>query len=197
MKKLGCAAGLALVMLLPGARGAEAISLTPSSPELLATTDFNSAIGTADEWLEHLGITPMPTLLYKSNVSGTTGLGADEGPYASSYKTLFSNTAADPSDALISYLGGSAISCGTCYLLVKDGKQSPAHYLFSLNGWNGTESITLTGFWPYKGAISNVSIHAGAATKVPEPASLLLLSIGAVGVAALRRRGHLPACLPD
>jgi hypothetical protein len=190
MKKFVSITGLALVMLLPGARAAEAISLTPSSPELLATTAYNSTIDTAEEWLLHLAITPQPTLLYKSNVSGTTGLGADSGTYASSYKTLFSNTLADPSGALISYLGGSAIGCGTCYLLVKDGNQIPAHYLFSLAGWNGTESITLTAFWPEQGAISNVAIYSGVSTQVPEPATLLLLSLGALGLAARGRRAH-------
>src|SRR5688500_8924377 len=177
---------LALVTLLPGARAAEAISLTPA--DAIASTWYNSTIDTAEEWFEYLDIAPEPTLLYKSNVSGTTGLGADQGPYASSYQTLFSNTATDPSDALITYLSGSAIGCSVCYLLVKDGNNNPAQYLFDISSWDGLEAIVLTGFWPSQGAISNVAIYSG--TPVPEPGTLLLLSMGATGLIARRLRGQ-------
>lgn len=190
MKQFVRVTGLALIMLLPGARAAEAISLTPSSAELLATSDYNSTIDTAEEWFDYLGITPQPTLLYKSDQSGTTGLGVDSGPYASSYKTTFSDTPADPSAALINYLSGSSIGCGVCYLLVKDGNSIPAQYLFSLSGWNGTEDIVLTGFWPQQGAISNVAIYSGAPTTVPEPATLALLAMGFAGLGARRFRGR-------
>ena len=147
MKTFVTGAVLALVMLLPGARAAEAISLTPE--DAIASTGYNKTIDTAEEWFEYLDIAPEPTLLYKSNVSGTTGLGADQGPYASSYQTLFSNTATDPSDAVINYVYGSdAIGCDVCYLLVKDGNNNPAQYLFDISSWDGLDDIVLTGFWP-------------------------------------------------
>jgi hypothetical protein len=192
IRRLTCISGLALVMLLPGARAAEAINLTPLSPAV-ATTGFNSTIDTAAEWFTYLGISPEPFLLYKSDVSGTSGLGNDSGPYASSYKTVFSATPDDPSAALITYMGGSTIGCGTCYLLIKDGNSATAQYLFSLLNWNGTEEIKLTGFWPQQGAISNVGIYSAGPTIVPEPATLSMLVMGMLGLGARRRRPHSAA----
>jgi hypothetical protein len=185
MKKLQFLAMVAVVLMLFGSRAAQALTLTPTSLQLVATTDFNSTINSPDEWLTYLGISPVPLLAYKSAVSGTTGLGSDTGPLASSYQTTFSNTVTDPSDALIQYVGGSAIGCGTCYLLVKDGNHSPAQYLFRLTGWNGTDQIVLQGFWPAEGAISNVAIY------VPEPTTLGLMAVGLVVAATRRRRSAL------
>src|SRR5947207_2574058 len=128
-KRLWLAA--AVVLMIPlGVSPVSAISLTPSSTAV--TTSYNSTIDTPEEWLTYLGIANVPDLLYKSEVSGTTGLGNDEGPYANSYQTTFSNSASDPADALIQYLGGGSIGCAACYLLVKGGNTDPAQYLFKL-----------------------------------------------------------------
>jgi hypothetical protein len=185
MKKFACVAAVIALLGLFDTRAAEALTITPQSPSLMYTTDYNKTIDTPEEWLIYLGITPEPTLAYKSEVSGTTGLGGDSGSYASSYQTIFSNTATDPSDALITYLGGGSIGCTACYLLVKDGNNSPAQYLFDLTlaGWNGTDQIVLSGFWPAQGAISNVAIYNG----VPEPTTLGLMAVG-LSLAAVRRR---------
>jgi hypothetical protein len=185
MKKFACAAGVIALLGLLDTRAAEAINITPLSPSLVTTTDYNKTIDTPEEWFKYLGITPEPTLAYKSDVTAGTALGTDDGPYASAYKTTFSNTIAEPSDALIQYLGGPAIGCTACYLLVKDGNNSPAQYLFSLAGWNGTEQIVLSGFWPTQGAISNVAIYNADA--VPEPTTLGLMAVG-LSLAAVRRR---------
>src|SRR6476660_6359305 len=145
-RKLLVMALASLTVILAASRSAEAVSISPGSALQITTTTYNSTINTPEEWLKYLGLSPAPVLLYKSNVDKTSavGLGVDEGQYADNYKTTFSNPANDPANALIEYLGGSAISCGTCYLLVKGGNQVPSQYLFDLSKWNGTESLVLS-----------------------------------------------------
>ena len=128
------------------------------------------------------------SLLYKANVED----GSESGVFTSSYTTTFTATSSDPENALIEYVGGAAIGCVECYLVVKDGNHQPAQYFYDLSGlWNGTDSLYLKGFWPQGGAISNVAIW-GTTQQVPEPGTLLLLGTGAA-VAALRRRRTLRA----
>lgn len=121
-------------------------------------------------------------LLYKASPSD-----AEEGSFAGSYATQFLDTPTDPSGALITYTGGSSIVCGECYLAIKDGRQTPGYYFYDLSSWNGTESISLSNFWPEQGAISHVSIW-GKTASVPEPATMGLFGLGLMGVAAMRRK---------
>jgi hypothetical protein len=58
--------------------------------------------------------------------------------------------------------------------LFEDGSASPGYCFFDLSSWNGTETITLRDFWPYKGADLPVSI-SGDRQPVPEPGILSLL----------------------
>lgn len=171
---------------------AHALTITPSSGVLNTTRWVGNQTSVPQILAAIAPITGSAPELYKSDVSGSSGVGADSGTFNSSYNTTFSNTAADPSDALIKYVSGSSISSNPAYLLVKDGNQSPAWYLFNLTalGWNGTADLKLTGFWPSNGAISHVSIYGnGGTTRVPDGGvTVALLGVSLLGLGAIRRK---------
>jgi hypothetical protein len=160
------------LLLTPGDADFTGADLTPANP--------TSAAG-EQGYVETLFNTSNLTLYYKAEPEGN-----DSGTFASSYETTFSPNN-EPEDALIDYISGAAIACPECYLAVKDGNHDPSYYFFNLANWNGTEDIELEGFWPNGGAISHVSIW-GNESEVAEPGSLLLLSLGLTGLAAIRRR---------
>ena len=174
---------IGLALLAIGSQ-AQALSITPSTPDLCTPDPLCDQNNNATSYIDtYMTDTYGVAELYKQDQGTLT----DSGTFASSYETTFANTTTDPSDATITYVGGTAITCGDCYLVVKDGNQEPAWYLFDISSWDGTEIIELTGFWPDQGAISHVSIY-GAPSQVPEPQIAALLGLGLLGMVVARRK---------
>ena len=161
---------------------AQAIPITPETvPELFGNQNDQPAINAI--------VLPYifpSTELYKNEI------GPEEGPLEASYQTSFSN---GNSDALIEYVGGEFVG-PIAYLLVKDGNAEPNWFLFNLTslfGWNGTDDLVLSGFFPGtghdldKGSISHVTLYGGS-TPVPEPGTMMLLGSGLVGLAGWGRK---------
>ena len=153
------------------------------------TTDVNSNLDAAAV-STLIGYGDTLTELYKQDVEFTAPDDGESGLFASSYDTIFSNTDTEPEDATITYTGGDSIICGDCFLLIKDGNQTIAQYVFDISNWDGTDLLEMINFWPTNGAISHVAIYGGSST-VPEPGMVGLLAIGLLGMVVTRRRMKL------
>lgn len=160
------------------------LSITPSDSQWqgndTSQPDINIVIS---------GVIGNSTELYKQNV----GESGDTGFFAANYTTVFAATPTDPSAATVTWDGGAFIPA-TAYMLVKDGSQIPAWYLFDLSalGWDGKHTLELTGFWPNQGAISHVAFYSGQSDipGVPDGSStiaMLGLAFGVLGLLRTRR----------
>lgn len=162
---------LCVSFLFAGA--AQALTLTPDDADFWGDDTSTSVIVAI---LANDGYTPE---VYKQNVGGL-----ESGDLGSYLTTTFTDTPLDPMNAEI--VVDSTLPYIPELLLVKDGNQSPAWYAFLLDDWNGSETIVLNGFWPNQGSISHVAMYGSA--PVPEPATLLLLGTGLLGLAGATRR---------
>lgn len=176
---------------------ANALVLTPDScvtPDCVTSNETSQPL--ALDIMSYVGTSTILSELYKSEVDGTVpdsaeeSVGLDDGLFADSYSTLFGNYGNDPSEALITYIGGDIINCVECYLSIKggSGNQGPSLYVFDISFWDGVEAIELYDFLPGSGAISNVSIWGGESTDVPEPGTLALFGLGLLGMALGRKK---------
>lgn len=185
MKFLKHAAVAALVCAVsPSA--ASALSITPTTGHWVSSDTSNLK---NSDLLTLVGLTGVDdksiNLLYKQNFNG-----GEEGGFGASYSTSFAPTGNDPSEATVTYGAGAFINCGICLLIVKDGNNQPAQYVFNLGpvqlgtntnarptgnptqvppalNWNGLDMLELKGFWAgVNGSISHIEIRG-----IAEPCS--------------------------
>lgn len=175
-------------LLLAGVPAQAALMLGPGDAD--HTSSETSALDGGDV-ANIFGTSTTLEKLYKAEVGTEESPETEEeGSFADSYETAFENDPLDPEDAVINYSSGEpAIGCPECYLVVKDGKNEPAQYLFNIGDWNGTDSIDLAGFWDEnQGAISHVAIFGGGGTEVPAPGTLGLFGLSLLLLAGAQRR---------
>ena len=180
LRKTMMASAGALLFAVAQLTMAGPITLTPADADYVYGdgTSTTPALD-ADDVATIFGTSSTLELLYKSEFEG-----GEEGSYSGSYMTEYSG---DPNNAIISFLGGNAIQCPECYLVVKDGRQP--QYLFDIGHWDGTSTISLLNFYPNQGAISHVAIFGKFSdVPVPEPGTALLLATGIFGLVASRKR---------
>lgn len=176
----------ATMLVLSVAVSAQALTITPSSGVLLTSRWEGAQTGQAAIDAAIAPILGSATELYKADVGS-----ADSGTLAGSYSTVYS-PATDPSGGVITYGSGQFVG-PTAFALVKDGNQDPAWYLFNLTllGWDGTDTLTFSSFWPAQGAISHITLYGtpdDPQIPVPDGGSLsMLLGAALMGLAGARR----------
>ena len=172
---------------------AHALAISPATnPQCTTDDNGNQAPGYIIGCPNFIPIvTTEEAALLEKQYLNNVGDPIEEGWFAASYDTAYGPDPLDPANAAISWVPETPfLNCTSlrCFLFVKDGvSHIPASYAFEITGWNGMESIVLTGFWPEGGAISHVEIWSGSQA-VPEPSMLALFGLGLLGLGLVRRR---------
>jgi hypothetical protein len=157
---------------------AQALTLDPS--DAVASTSDNSNLTTLSEINSAFGTSYADLmLLWKGETdSGSSG---QDGSLTGSYEWNVGSTA---KSGTIDYVAGeAAASCPTCLLVVKGSNSQEAQHLYDLEEWDGNEQIAVE----EEGDISNVAIWGGVAS-VSEPGTLVLMSLGLLGLTYSRKR---------
>ena len=174
---------LGVASLLDTSAYADPITLSPDDtyPLLVATGDEQNVPDMLAA-IADLGI-DLGEVQYVTEADG-----GEEGAFEDSYTTDY-DPDTNPTGATITYVGDGDHYISGEYLLVQDGNQTPAWYLFDLTqtSWTGTEAITLDGFWEgTQGSISNIRIFG---TAVPDGGlTLTLLGLALAGLGVMRQR---------
>lgn len=184
---------LIITLVLASFAAAEAMVINPTIG-VLNTSRWEGNPGPGpgqsaiDAYLNGLFPGVTSTELYKATPGSS-----DAGSLSGSYSTIFNG---DESGGTITYGSGNIVS-STAYMLVKDGNHNPMWYFYNLSalGWNGTDSLVLSGFWPQQGSISHVTLYGTSKTPptsttpgVPDGGTTLALLGGSlVGLGSLRR----------
>jgi hypothetical protein len=98
--------------------------------------------------------------------------------------------------ALITYDGGAAIACVSCYVTVSIGHrplpgiQAPAVSFFDPGPWSGMDALYVAGYSRQYARSSIYTIWGvhGGPRAVPEPGTLFLFGVGLAGVLSVHRR---------
>lgn len=188
--------GAILVMMTTGV---EALPIAPHSSSMVlfgGETSQSAINGILEAYFQTLGTGCGIEELYKQEAPDEDQpMPDDTCTYVGPYLTTFINDPCDPEEARIAWGSGMPHMVPMCsFLFVKDGNRSPAWYLFDLKvaGWDGMETLDLSGFWPTRCAISHVGIYGGSDSRVPDGGftiALLGLGLCALGVVKRRLRG--------
>ncbi|MYN17445.1 PEP-CTERM sorting domain-containing protein [Rugamonas sp. FT107W] len=177
------AALLAAAFAAPSAYAADpvlSIVATPSSGVVGSTIDLDIRIaGVTDLYGYNFSLLFNPAYLQVAGSSEGAFLGADGGA------TDFGVADATGTPGLVSYVYGTRFGAAGM-----SGGGSLAHLKFNVVG-AGTSTLSFTDALFLNSKLADITTQLGTqtlVTSVPEPSAYLMLGVGLVGLAALRRR---------